>query len=152
MSDKLFTALNDSNDKVDKKDRVLTTSEYKKRVFEEFKPVYVNIEELTVDERKIYEKTEQIMSLVNANRNSVKSLNIVESLYQGDKRQNVVGLWRLLDQEILIQRSQLSSIDKYAGTLLHEYIHAYSSKGDVSRDFEIELSNVIGVLVGQIMK
>jgi len=34
----------------------------------------------------------------------------------------------------------------YAGTLLHETAHALSGASDVSREFELELTRIIGII------
>ena len=60
-----------------------------------------------------------------------------------------VGLWIPDEGRILIKRTQLQSLYKYAGTLLHECCHAISGFGDVSRDFERELTTIIGVLASK---
>lgn len=49
------------------------------------------------------------------------------------------------------KRKQLKELSKYAGTLLHECGHAISGAGDVSRDFEAELTDIIGVLASKIL-
>ena len=56
----------------------------------------------------------------------------------------VVGLWECDKGRIVIRRDQLKTLESYAGTLLHESAHATSGAGDVSREFELELTNIIG--------
>jgi hypothetical protein len=45
---------------------------------------------------------------------------------------------------IVILRSQLASSRRFAGTLLHEIAHAKTGYPDVSRDFENELTEMLG--------
>ena len=52
---------------------------------------------------------------------------------------------------ILIKRNQLNELNSYAGTLLHECAHAISGASDVSRDFETELTNVIGCIANKLI-
>ncbi|GFN40555.1 MAG: DNA mismatch repair protein MutS [Marine Group I thaumarchaeote] len=54
------------------------------------------------------------------------------------------GLWEPDKGRLVIKRDQLKNIESYAGTLLHETGHALSGAGDVSREFELELTNIIG--------
>ncbi|MCH7648674.1 MAG: hypothetical protein IIA83_08720 [Thaumarchaeota archaeon] len=54
------------------------------------------------------------------------------------------GLWEPNKERIVIKRDQLKNLESYAGTLLHETGHALSGAGDVSREFESELTNIIG--------
>ena len=56
------------------------------------------------------------------------------------------GLWEAEKRRIIIKRSELASINSFAGTLLHEITHANSGCPDVSREFENALTEVIGQL------
>ena len=55
-----------------------------------------------------------------------------------------VGLWESDKKRIVVKRNQLKNMKSYAGTLLHETGHALSGAGDVSREFELELTDIIG--------
>ena len=46
-----------------------------------------------------------------------------------------LGVWEPSIKRIVIKREQLTKIELYAGTLLHEAAHALSGAGDVSREF-----------------
>ena len=54
------------------------------------------------------------------------------------------GLWDPVSGSIIILRSQLKSLRDFAGTLLHEVAHAKSGYDDVTRDFENELTHMLG--------
>ena len=56
------------------------------------------------------------------------------------------GLWEKTSQTVIIKRSVLRSVEKYAGTLLHEIAHAISDKGDVDPEFENELTRLLGLV------
>ena len=56
--------------------------------------------------------------------------------------------WNQLD---IIKRKQLQSLKSYAGTLIHECMHASSGEDDVSRGFEGALTDIIGVIVQNIL-
>jgi hypothetical protein len=56
------------------------------------------------------------------------------------------GLWEEDSGRIIVHRRILRSLDKFAGTLLHELAHASSGYDDVSRDFESELTDLLGTL------
>jgi len=58
----------------------------------------------------------------------------------------VLGLWDEGTASIVIKRTQLASLAAFAGTLLHEITHARSGFDDVTREFEIELTEMLGVL------
>jgi hypothetical protein len=57
-----------------------------------------------------------------------------------------VGLWEELSGRIIIKRSQLHNLVEYAGTLLHEAAHARSGASDVTRIFEQELTQLLGIV------
>ena len=62
-----------------------------------------------------------------------------------------VGVW---DQKGAYnhQEDQLATVENYAGTLLHETTHAISGKGDVNRDFEKNLTQIIGIIASNALK
>lgn len=62
------------------------------------------------------------------------------------------GLWDPNHGWIIIKRSQLASLEKFAGTLLHEAIHAKFGLSDVSRDFETYLTNLCGNLAAMLIR
>lgn len=47
---------------------------------------------------------------------------------------------------IIIKRKVLRNIQEYAGTLIHEVAHATSGAEDVSREFELELTRLTGLV------
>jgi len=60
------------------------------------------------------------------------------------------GLWD--GTNIIIKRDQLKNLKEYAGTLLHETAHALSGASDVSMEFEIELTRLLGVIISEGLK
>ena len=54
------------------------------------------------------------------------------------------GLWEAKEPRIVIKRSELGSLETYAGTLLHEVAHAISGTPDVSAAFEDALTTETG--------
>jgi hypothetical protein len=47
---------------------------------------------------------------------------------------------------LLLLETNLKKLETYAGTLIHELIHAKTGYSDVSREFEIELTKYIGIV------
>jgi positive regulator of sigma E activity len=58
-----------------------------------------------------------------------------------------VGLWEPDKGRTIIKRSQLAYLAYFAGTLLHEITHARTGFSDVSRAFELALTDVLGTVV-----
>jgi hypothetical protein len=57
---------------------------------------------------------------------------------------DALGLWDPATRSIVIRRDQLGSLNSFAGVYLHEIAHARSGYSDVTRDFECELTNMLG--------
>jgi hypothetical protein len=106
-------------------------------------------ESLSANERRIYDRWKEIAKLVGEIPRKVKDLKISETMrpdfLTGSETQ---GLWDPTSGSIIIKRSQLASLTVFAGTLLHEIGHARSGYGDVSREFEDELTNMLGTVAG----
>jgi len=108
----------------------------------EFK--FVTPSELNASEREIYDKTPDIFNLIGGKPNMVKEVSISETMRREDSGMEASGLWESNKERIVIKRDQLREMVLYAGTLLHETGHALSGAGDVSREFELELTDIIG--------
>ena len=114
-----------------------------------FEFTFVEEEELTKQEMRIFSKANQILDLVGwvEDRPSVRISETMRP--ESDSRNGVlvlhdaVGCYSLLSG-IIIKRSQLESLDLFASTLLHEAAHASSGATDATRDFENELTEYLG--------
>jgi hypothetical protein len=120
---------------------------------ESFSYDFVDIASLSLDERRIYDLTDAIFELFGGKPDVVESVKISETMqeafYSG---QATVGVWDASSRSIIIKRTQLGNLADYAGTLLHEAVHAKSGYGDVSRGFESELTRVIGIVSEKALK
>lgn len=128
---------------------LVTANQYIIEEKKRFVPQVININSLSVNERNIYNQTDKILQLIGGKPSYVKTIQIVDKIYEAEFFDETVGLWIPDEGRILIKRTQLQSLYKYAGTLLHECCHAISGFGDVSRDFERELTTIIGVLASK---
>jgi hypothetical protein len=113
---------------------------------------FINPRRLSRAEKKVFRKTSRIFNLVGGKPRKVKDVWISETMRK-DPRSFVEanGCWQPESQRIIIKRSALRSLSAYAGTLLHETAHATSGAGDVSRDFELELTSLLGMIVSRIL-
>jgi len=109
---------------------------------ESFEFKFVKPSELTASERKIYDKTSDIFNLIGGKPKVIQEIAISETMRREESGEDAVGLWA--GSKIVVKRDQLKKIESYAGTLLHETAHALSGAGDVSREFELELTYIIG--------
>ena len=151
VSDSLIIKMNKYNDTAENGNTLTTVRQYIEDEKSNFTPTVVDVSELTVDERNIYNKTSDILSLIGGKPEAVKDILLVEKIYEHGFYYEPLGLWIQEEVKILIKRNQLSCITDYAGTLLHECAHAISYADDVSRDFENELTKIIGELASKII-
>lgn len=107
---------------------------------------FVPLSKLTADERKIFERTRDILQIIGGKPDNVRSIRISETMRIGKGGgTEVVGVWEPDERRIVIKRSQLSALDEYAGTLLHEAAHAITDAPDVSEAFELGLTEFLGI-------
>jgi hypothetical protein len=112
---------------------------------------FVDRTNLTAREHKVFDKLDEVMQLVGGQPSNVAAVKISNSLrtdYPGAP-DNCGGVW--IDEEnlIVIRRDQLQSIEVFAGTLLHELVHAIGGADDQSIEFENELTLLMGELAAK---
>ena len=114
---------------------------------ESFEFKFIDPSDLTSREREIFGKTDETLNLIGGKPRKIKEIKISETM-----RKELVsfiernGVWEESTGRIIIKRSELKSIEDYAGTLLHEVAHAISGTTDVSREFEDELTRLLGII------
>ncbi|KAF6247111.1 ATP-binding protein [Nitrosopumilus sp. b3] len=111
---------------------------------ESFEFKFVKPSELNSSEKEIFDKTKDIFGLIGGQPKMIKEIVISETMRREESGMEASGLWEPDKKRIVIKREQLKKMKDYAGTLLHETSHAISGAGDVSREFESELTNIIG--------
>ena len=112
---------------------------YVEELSESFEFKFVKPADLTDGERSAWDKTVPILKLVNAQHLS-DCVRISETMRPGQN--DASGLWS--DGHITVKRSALSDLGEYAGVLLHEVAHALGGGRDVTREFELELTRLLG--------
>ena len=119
-------------------------SQYRDEFNESFEFDFVSIKELTDSEREVFSHKNEILKLIGGKPKQVNEIKISETMRLDSSGFNAVGLWQPAENRIIIKRSQLSNLNLFAGTLLHETAHATSGASDVSREFELELTRFLG--------
>jgi hypothetical protein len=120
---------------------------------ESFEFKFVELKDLKKEEKKIFDRTEEILSLVGGKPKVVKEIKVSETMRkQLGSFVEAEGVWEGGKGRIIVKRSTLWSIEMYAGTLLHEVAHALSGTRDVSREFECELTQIIGMISSKAMQ
>ncbi len=117
----------------------------------EFK--WVSPSELTAKEVRNWQHCDQILSFLGGRPANVREIKISETMRKEDASSSfdAVGLWDGGEGRIIIKRSQLASLEAFAGTLLHEAIHAKDGVSDVSREFESCLTKLSGGLAARLL-
>ncbi len=120
---------------------------------ESFKFKFVDFKDLTEGEKKIFSLTDNILNLIGGKPKNINDIKISELMRKELwSTEETAGLWDAGSGIIIIKRSQLETLEKYAGTLLHEISHAVTGTSDVSREFELELTRIIGILSSKLLR
>jgi hypothetical protein len=119
---------------------------YRQEWNDSFEYTFVPPQDLTPDERHSFAATERLLHLVGGSRAAklVKQVRVSETMRMSEAGDMVLGMWESTEGIIVIRRSELAALDRYAGTLLHEYTHASSGHDDRTLEFESALSTVLG--------
>ena len=105
---------------------------------------------LTNAEKMVFDTTKKIIQFYGVEYLRGK-ICISESIRPSLFGDSSAGVWDPSLDKIIIRRTELSSISAFAGVLIHELIHAHTGHGDVDREFEKELTRVIGILVENLL-
>ncbi len=122
-------------------------SVYQAQREESFQFKFIPYASLTKPERNVFDQWQTIAGFVGGLPSRVREVRISETMRPDFLTSNeAVGLWDPASSSIVIKRTQLAAFSSFAGTLLHEIAHARSGYGDVTRDFESELTRMLGII------
>jgi hypothetical protein len=120
-------------------------SVYRSEWEESFEFEFVNPAKLSASEKEIFAQRSAICDLIGGLPKKVREIKISKTMRPDFLNGGVTsGLWEPASGCIIILRSQLRSLRTFAGTLLHEIAHAKTGYDDVTRDFENELTHMLG--------
>ena len=118
---------------------------YQHEFAESFEFTFIDRNKLSAAERAIFDMREKIAALVGGLPREVKEIEISETMRPDfTSTCDAAGLWEADKRRIVIKRSELRSLEAFAGTLLHEITHARTGCEDVTREFETELTAALG--------
>jgi hypothetical protein len=118
---------------------------YKQEFAESFEFKFVDPKKLSVPERIIFDMREKVAKLVGCLPREVEEILISETMRPDFASAcDAAGLWEPGNRRIIIKRSELRSLEAFAGTLLHEITHARTGCDDVTREFENGLTVALG--------
>ena len=107
---------------------------------ESFEYSFVDVDALDDAERAIYDRTPELLGLVEADDDL--EVKISETMRMG--RDDTEAVWDPELDAIVIKRARLRSLAEFAATLLHEVAHAMTGTHDASREFENVLTDYLG--------
>jgi len=120
---------------------------------ESFEFKFIEPHQLTKNEKNVFDMTDKIFSLIGGKPRVIKQVKISETMRKEiGSFTEAEGIWDPKTKSIIVKRSQLKDVEKYAGTLLHETAHAISGASDVTREFELMLTKLLGKIVKQVLK
>jgi hypothetical protein len=145
VPDNIKNSLHGTNDSQGNVVRDLSV--YQSEWEQSFQFEFVAPNKLSPSERNIFDRWKTIATSVGGLPKKVSEVRISKTMRPDFLTTNEAeGLWDPTSSSIVIKRTQLKSLSAFAGTLLHEIAHARSGYGDVTRDFESELTRMLGVL------
>lgn len=114
---------------------------------------FVGEDELTRGERAVFGRWREIAALNGGVPAHVTAVLISETMRPSvTEGLHPAGLWEHGTGRIIIHRPQLATLSGFAGTLLHELTHARTGYGDVSREFELALTDGLGRCAGAALR
>jgi hypothetical protein len=122
-----------------------TLDVYAREFNESFQYKFVDPKTLSHAEKTVFQLTPRILALVDIIPPLAPQVLISETMRV--TATDTEGVWDSALPAIVVKRACLSSLKRFAGTLLHEAAHATTGASDVSRFFEEVLSKYLGILV-----
>lgn len=111
-------------------------------VNDSFQYRFVDENQFTEDEGKVWLKRNQILGLVGFRPRAIPRILVSETMCTSED--GTTGAWDSKLNAIILKRTQLRSLPAFAGTLLHELAHATTGAVDCTRFFENTLTEYLG--------
>lgn len=128
-------------------DEIRDLEEYTTQWNDSFEFKFVDESTLSAKEKVVFSKKDEIFKMIGGKPSKVKEILISETMrLEVQGYDEACGVWEKNTSRIIIKRDQLKNILSFAGTLLHETAHAISDASDISLEFEIELTHLLGKL------
>ena len=118
-----------------------------------FQFTWVDPMTLSEGEQTNWAQRERILELIGGRPAVVRDIKISATMQPSAySTRETEGLWDPNHGWIIIKRSELKSLEAFAGTLLHEALHAKYALSDISRDFEAYLTRLCGSFAAMILR
>lgn len=127
------------------KDSVSTFDTVFKEYDESFSYKFVLIENLTATEKQTFELSKEIIAFLKKHGFKYNiDIKISETIRVGLDGIATRGVYDSSENAIIIRRNVLSNPIDFCGVLLHEFAHYQHGYEDNTRDFENDLTNMLG--------
>lgn len=131
------------NERDSEGNRLRDVGTYLEEYNESFEYEWVSEEEMTEEERRIWNLRDNILDLLE--EPPVEEVRVSETIRMTERGEMANGVWNREERRIVIRRQQLDSVRDFAGTLLHEVAHPRSGGApDLSKPFEDALTGLLG--------
>ncbi len=120
--------------------------QYQQEWNDSFSYAFVPADELTSAERQVFDRTKELLNLLGCRLGAgrVKQVLVSQTMRLSEAGDMVLGTFENSEGRIVVRRSELATLNQYAGTLLHEFTHAKSGHDDRTLEFESALSEALG--------
>lgn len=125
---------------------------YETEYEESFEYEWVDEDDLTADERQVWQLRHDILELLDEPPH-VEEIRVSETMrITGGDDWKTRGTWQPLEQRIVIHRPVLQDPTAFAATLLHEVAHPKSGNApDQTREFERALTDLLGEITTAVL-
>ena len=114
-----------------------------------FQYKFIDENNLSKKEKDILLYKEIVCNHFNA-KEYIKKIYISETIRPTVYGDDARGEYNSTEDIIIVRKDQLSSLEYFLGTLIHELVHAKTGLPDVNRKFEITLTEIIGDLASNV--
>ena len=112
----------------------------------------VDIKSLTEQEENVWRMKNIILKCIGGLPDNVKRIQLAELISFDKTTSCIYGVFRPMHKDIVISRHLLNRPEAFLATLCHELAHAKSNANDATREFEDELSNMLGYISYALVK
>jgi hypothetical protein len=109
-------------------------------------------ETMSQAESDVWNRLPEIEQMYGGRPAQVRQVKVSRTMCPSGDLSDALGLWIQAQGLVVIRRDQLRSVHDFAGTVIHEFVHAETGFGDVSRNFESYLTKKLGQLAALILR
>ena len=106
----------------------------------------MDISSLSKKEKEVWQMKNVILKCNGGLPDNVRTIRLAEMIQFKSDDKCSYGCFRPVEEDIVISRHLLFRPEAFLGVLCHELAHAKSEADDISKDFEDELTNMLGYI------